>query len=205
MVHHPILLDIQSHLWMFTIFTERFLYTLASPSGTTMVDIVCLYMFMLYGKLTVKTSFQNIHQLFFICFKWYANLIKLSCKYNLWSILDIKVILCIVFFVLSTCHFVLYLCIVEKKMLKLTFHSLTYNEFTSWGYCMDTALEPLFWFVDHFVKYLGPVGYGLDLIQFCNDIIHVLYASIYKNGTNSLFFLVHLTHCFKSYSTVQSG
>ena len=46
----------------------------------------------------------------------------------------------------------------ETNLLKITFRSLTYNHFTSWGTCTDTALEPLFWFVDHFVKYLGPVS-----------------------------------------------
>ena len=45
----------------------------------------------------------------------------------------------------------------EWFMLKLTYWSLFYNTLTSWSSIMDAAMEPVFWIVDHFVRYLGPV------------------------------------------------
>ncbi|KAJ0183784.1 hypothetical protein K1T71_000207 [Dendrolimus kikuchii] len=39
----------------------------------------------------------------------------------------------------------------------LTGHSLTYNEHMSQSYAIDVLLEPIFWFVDNFAKYLGKV------------------------------------------------
>ncbi|XP_059477659.1 palmitoyltransferase ZDHHC16 isoform X2 [Neocloeon triangulifer] len=40
--------------------------------------------------------------------------------------------------------------------LKLTFRSLTYNHFLDQSYVADTLMEPLFWFVENFTKFLGP-------------------------------------------------
>ena len=42
-------------------------------------------------------------------------------------------------------------------MLRLTYHSLFYNSLTSFHTIVDTMMEPLFWCVDHLVRYLGPV------------------------------------------------
>ncbi|XP_026761016.1 palmitoyltransferase ZDHHC16 [Galleria mellonella] len=39
----------------------------------------------------------------------------------------------------------------------LTVRSLTYNEHMSQSYAIDFLLEPIFWFVDNFAKYLGKV------------------------------------------------
>ena len=43
-------------------------------------------------------------------------------------------------------------------LFKLTYWSLFHNSFTTWNTVLDAALEPMFWFVDHFVKYMGPVS-----------------------------------------------
>lgn len=41
-------------------------------------------------------------------------------------------------------------------LLKVTCLSLCYNEFMDKYYIADTAMEPMFWFVDHFTKFFGP-------------------------------------------------
>lgn len=46
--------------------------------------------------------------------------------------------------------------------IKLTVKSLCYNEHLSSGYVADTAMEPMFWFVDHFTESLGPVSDNLN-------------------------------------------
>jgi len=46
----------------------------------------------------------------------------------------------------------------EWFVFRLTMYSLFYNSLTSWSTVADTLMEPLFWFVDHFVRYLGPVS-----------------------------------------------
>ena len=49
---------------------------------------------------------------------------------------------------------------IEEKwfVFRLTLCSLFYNSLTSSWTVVDTLLEPMFWFVDHFVRYLGPVS-----------------------------------------------
>ncbi len=42
-------------------------------------------------------------------------------------------------------------------LIKLTIQSLCYNHHMTSGYLVDTLLEPMFWFVDHFTHVLGPV------------------------------------------------
>ena len=46
----------------------------------------------------------------------------------------------------------------EVFMLKITAYSLFYNSLTSWSSCTDTCFGPLFWIVDHTVRFLGPVS-----------------------------------------------
>ena len=46
----------------------------------------------------------------------------------------------------------------EWFILKISYFSLFYNSLTSWYTTSDAAMEPIFWFVDHFVRYLGPVS-----------------------------------------------
>ncbi|KAF8790802.1 palmitoyltransferase ZDHHC16-like [Argiope bruennichi] len=43
------------------------------------------------------------------------------------------------------------------SMTKLTLYSLFYNDFADKYYVGDTCMEPMFWFVDHFTKILGPI------------------------------------------------
>ena len=47
----------------------------------------------------------------------------------------------------------------------LAMFTLCYNQFTSCNTVMDTALEPLFWLVDHFTKYMGPVSFNIRICQ----------------------------------------
>ncbi|XP_023233186.1 palmitoyltransferase ZDHHC16-like [Centruroides sculpturatus] len=42
-------------------------------------------------------------------------------------------------------------------LIKLTFVTLCYNEFADKFYVGDTCMEPMFWFVDHFTKAMGPI------------------------------------------------
>lgn len=44
----------------------------------------------------------------------------------------------------------------EWDIAKIAFWSLFYNAFTNRNTVIDLAMEPIFWFVDHFAKYLGP-------------------------------------------------
>ncbi|GFY50887.1 palmitoyltransferase ZDHHC16, partial [Trichonephila inaurata madagascariensis] len=43
------------------------------------------------------------------------------------------------------------------SMTKLTLISLFHNDFADKYYVGDTCMEPMFWFVDHFTKILGPI------------------------------------------------
>ena len=40
----------------------------------------------------------------------------------------------------------------------LLYGTFCYNYFTTWMIMFETALEPMFWFVDRFARYLGPVS-----------------------------------------------
>lgn len=44
----------------------------------------------------------------------------------------------------------------QAFLIKLTICSLFYNDFADIYYVGDTLMEPMFWFVDHFTKVLGP-------------------------------------------------
>ncbi|XP_074594488.1 palmitoyltransferase ZDHHC16 isoform X2 [Brevipalpus obovatus] len=44
----------------------------------------------------------------------------------------------------------------KYQLLKITFLSLFYNEQADFNYCVDTLLEPIYWFVDNYTKALGP-------------------------------------------------
>ena len=52
----------------------------------------------------------------------------------------------------------------KLSLVILTAKSLLYNHHLDWAYALDTALEPLFWFVDHFTSALGPIFVGLVCI-----------------------------------------
>nr|CAD7568259.1 unnamed protein product [Timema californicum] len=39
---------------------------------------------------------------------------------------------------------------------KITYNTFFYNHFMDHGYFADVCMEPMFWFVDNFTKFLGP-------------------------------------------------
>ena len=49
------------------------------------------------------------------------------------------------------------------QWLRLLRQTLFYNHFTSTTIVVETAAEPMFWTVDRFAKYLGPVSHILYL------------------------------------------
>jgi hypothetical protein len=57
------------------------------------------------------------------------------------------------------------------KKLKLSVNSLFYNHFMDQGYMADVCMEPMFWFVDNFTKFLGPVSIIDFLYAFFNVIL----------------------------------
>ncbi|KAK2163783.1 hypothetical protein LSH36_74g06024 [Paralvinella palmiformis] len=65
----------------------------------------------------------------------------------------------------------------EWFLLKLTFWSLFYNHLTSWSTIFDAALEPMFWFVDHFVRYLGPI-FVLVVIVLTSSVVFIFYVCL---------------------------
>ena len=46
----------------------------------------------------------------------------------------------------------------EWKKITVCIYSLFYNHFLDQGYVADVCMEPMFWFVDNFTKFLGPVS-----------------------------------------------
>lgn len=58
-------------------------------------------------------------------------------------------------------------------LIPLTIRSLFCNDHLDRGYALDTAMEPLFWFVDHFTQVLGPVFVFLVIVTL---IAYVLIA-----------------------------
>ncbi|XP_046835712.1 palmitoyltransferase ZDHHC16A isoform X1 [Vespa crabro] len=60
---------------------------------------------------------------------------------------------------------------IKKKWwrLQITCKSLFYNDFLDWSYICDILMEPMFWFVENFTAWLGPV---------CVVMVTLLKASI---------------------------
>lgn len=48
--------------------------------------------------------------------------------------------------------------------LQIVMKSLFYNEFLNWSYACDILMEPMFWFVENFTSFLGPVRF-LNIIH----------------------------------------
>ena len=44
-------------------------------------------------------------------------------------------------------------------MFKLAVRSLAYNSLASWANIVDVLIQPLFWIIDHVVRYTGPVSW----------------------------------------------
>jgi len=59
---------------------------------------------------------------------------------------------------------------------KLWFFTLFYHYSFSYDYCFDTVLEPIFWFIDEFMKCLGPffVAAVIMLIGIVVGVAHLL-------------------------------
>ncbi|KAG8179293.1 hypothetical protein JTE90_024142 [Oedothorax gibbosus] len=57
------------------------------------------------------------------------------------------------------------------SLTKLTLKSLFYNDFADANYIGDTCMEPMFWFVDHFTKVLGPICVIAVIVLFLSMII----------------------------------
>ncbi|XP_054708601.1 palmitoyltransferase ZDHHC16-like isoform X2 [Uloborus diversus] len=60
-------------------------------------------------------------------------------------------------------------------LLKICLISLFYNDFADRYYVGDTCMEPMFWFVDHFTKILGPICVAAVIIL-TSSIIIIAYA-----------------------------
>jgi len=46
----------------------------------------------------------------------------------------------------------------QWRKVNLLIKSLFYNHFMDQSYIADVCMEPMFWFVDNFTKFLGPVS-----------------------------------------------
>jgi len=51
----------------------------------------------------------------------------------------------------------------QWRKVNISIKSLFYNHFMDQGYIADVCMEPMFWFVDNFTKFLGPVSISLTL------------------------------------------
>ncbi|KAF4531439.1 hypothetical protein B566_EDAN004209, partial [Ephemera danica] len=60
--------------------------------------------------------------------------------------------------------------------IQLAYQSLFYNQFMSQSYLADTLMEPMFWFVDNFTKFLGPffVAAVCALTSFVVGVAYIL-------------------------------
>ncbi|GFR86669.1 palmitoyltransferase [Elysia marginata] len=58
--------------------------------------------------------------------------------------------------------------------------SLCYNHFTSWNTILETALEPMFWIVDHSARYLGIIMVTL-VVLLTTMVVMVTYICIFPH------------------------
>ncbi|CAH1782983.1 unnamed protein product [Owenia fusiformis] len=61
--------------------------------------------------------------------------------------------------------------------LKLTRNTLFYNSFTNWSAVMDTLFAPMFWCVDKFVHYLGPI-FVLLVVVLTTTVVVIFYVCL---------------------------
>ncbi|GAB6023328.1 hypothetical protein CHUAL_008131 [Chamberlinius hualienensis] len=79
-------------------------------------------------------------------------------------------------------------------MMKLVLLSLTYNSFLDVYYVGDTAMEPIFWFVDHFTHLFGPVFViGVCLLTASVVLVAYLIGIPYYWHQNIFLFIVVVT------------
>ncbi|KAK7110934.1 palmitoyltransferase ZDHHC16-like [Littorina saxatilis] len=75
----------------------------------------------------------------------------------------------------------------------LAMFTLCYNQFTSFHTMLDAALEPMFWIVDHFTKYMGPIMVTLVVIL-TTMVVAVFYICVFPHiwyQTEMLWVMVH--------------
>jgi len=65
-------------------------------------------------------------------------------------------------------------------IMRLTYSSLFHNTLTSSMTVVDSLLEPMFWFVDRFVRYLGPVSY--EFLHVKMNIVFTWHTSCWHTG-----------------------
>ncbi|XP_074641614.1 palmitoyltransferase ZDHHC16-like isoform X2 [Tubulanus polymorphus] len=65
----------------------------------------------------------------------------------------------------------------KLAILKLTMHSLCFNSFTSTEVAVDVAMEPMYWCVDNFTKYLGPL-FVLLVVCLTASVVVIFYMCL---------------------------
>ncbi|XP_050397684.1 palmitoyltransferase ZDHHC16 [Patella vulgata] len=81
----------------------------------------------------------------------------------------------------------------KKDQLVLTYRSLFYNEYTSLNTLIDTMMEPLFWCVDHFARYLGPIMVTFVVIMI-TFVVSVFYTCLLPHVVYTSHTIVTITH-----------
>ncbi|KAI0242012.1 Palmitoyltransferase ZDHHC16 [Lamellibrachia satsuma] len=80
----------------------------------------------------------------------------------------------------------------EWFMFKLTFWSLVYNSLASWINAVDILIQPLFWIIDHVIRYTGP-AFILLVALLVSSVITVTYVYVlpYKLEQSVTFTGIH--------------
>lgn len=81
-----------------------------------------------------------------------------------------------------------------KEWVTTLYYTLCYNYFTTFFIALEIVLEPAFWFVEKFARYLGPVSniFILVLLNSRNNAFQALYSFL------SIFPFIRYT-CIKIY------
>ncbi|XP_033757625.1 palmitoyltransferase ZDHHC16B-like [Pecten maximus] len=81
--------------------------------------------------------------------------------------------------------------------IKLLHMTLYYNHFTSFSVALETSLEPVFWFVDKFAKYLGPIFMTM-VIFLTTSVVAIFYTCllphVYAQSTSRTIFHLVFGH-----------
>ncbi|XP_013420575.1 palmitoyltransferase ZDHHC16 isoform X2 [Lingula anatina] len=81
----------------------------------------------------------------------------------------------------------------QWRLLIITYRTLFYNSFTSWGIALDTAMEPLFWLVERLAKHLGPIFVCLVTILTSSVVlIFYIYILPHVHHTSTGWTVFHL-------------
>ncbi|XP_041371007.1 palmitoyltransferase ZDHHC16-like [Gigantopelta aegis] len=68
----------------------------------------------------------------------------------------------------------------KKENIALLYRTLFYNDFSSWASFGDACFEPMFWCVDHFTKYLGPIMVTVVVIL-TTLVVGIFYVCLLPN------------------------